>query len=85
MSYTQRSTQLSNSQEIGSTTSRQLSDYPPKQKKKGISLSKEHDSKQRDKSPSFIKVIQKNKKKLMVERREIKLLVRAKNEPTPVE
>ena len=40
-----------------------------KSRRKGISLSKEHDQTERGKSPSFIKVMQKNKRQVVVERR----------------
>ena len=47
-------------------------------KRKGISLSKELEPQKRGKSPAFLKVIQKGTKKVVVEKREIKLLLKGK-------
>ena len=63
----------------GTFISRDNSISSQKYKRKGISLSKEHDQTYRGKSPSYIKVLQKNKKQVLVEKREIKLLLKVKD------
>jgi hypothetical protein len=49
-------------------------------KRKGISLSKESKPQLRSRSPAFLTVMQKGKRPLVVERREIKLLLKARDD-----
>ena len=69
MSWTERSMELKPFEQSGMLVSRENSVSSQRSKIKGISLSKEHAKTSRGKSPSFIKVMQKNKKPVMVERR----------------
>ena len=69
MSWTERSLELKPVEQSGMLISRETSVSSQKSKRKGISLSKEHGKSARGKSPSFIKVMQKNKKPVIVERR----------------
>lgn len=79
MSCSDKSAIFRPSPHLGFLTPRNsASSSAPKSKHKGISLSKELDCKKKSDSPSFIKLVQKGKKPHIVERREIKLIIRAR-------
>lgn len=67
-------------EQAGALTPRDLSASSQKARQKGLSLSKELKPKRRNDSPSFIKLVQKGKKPLVVEKREIKLIIKGKND-----
>lgn len=69
MSWTERSIILKPNEHPGFLTPRNLSASSQKNKAKGISLSKELKPKRRGDSPSFIKLVQKDKKPIVVEKR----------------
>lgn len=69
MIWTERSVILRPNEQAGALTPRNLSVSSQKTKQKGLSLSKELNPKRRSDSPSFIKLVQKGKKPLVVEKR----------------